>query len=75
MCMKKDRDAIEYTLFCVNEFARENNLSSADSFSYLDKHKAFDFLVDNYEVESSLALPRTLSGLKKVAARNGGSIT
>ena len=30
-------DKIDYTVFCVNEFARSNSLSYRDAFDYLDK--------------------------------------
>ena len=46
-------DKIDYTVYCVNEFARSNSLSYRDAFDYLDKYHAIDFITDFY-VENSM---------------------
>ena len=42
-------DKIDYTVYCVNEFARANSLSYLDAFDYLDKYQAIDYITDFYE--------------------------
>ena len=39
-------DKIDYTVFCMNEFARSNSLSYHEAFDYLDKYQAIDYITD-----------------------------
>ena len=48
-------DKIDYTVFCVNEFARLNSLSYHEAFDYLDKYQAIDYITDFYVENSSFA--------------------
>ena len=52
--MSEQKKKIGFTVACVNEFARQYNLSIQESFRYLFQFKGIAFIKENYEVEHTL---------------------
>lgn len=65
-------DEIEFTVACVNEFAKKHDMSNADALRYLDLHKGVDFIVEGYEMVRCQPMELTLEDLSEVCRRNGG---
>lgn len=50
------RKLIDYTVVCVNEFARKKALHPRVAFLYLYRYKGIEFLKENYDIEHTLSL-------------------
>lgn len=59
---------------CVNEFADRYKINGRDAFNYLNKHKAINFLIDNYEIEHTLSIEDAIDDITIVARNNGGTL-
>ncbi len=70
----KKRDEIDYAVFCVNEFARSNGLPYSQSFDYLNRYGAIDFLVDFYEPNSTLPLGLLMEDMRDCCRARGGTL-
>jgi hypothetical protein len=70
----KKRDEIGYAVFCVNEFARSNGLPYSQSFDYLNRYGAIDFLVDFYEPNSTLPLGLLMEDMRDCCRVRGGTL-
>ena len=46
--MSEQKRKIGFTLACVNEFARQHNISDQEAFRYLFKFKGIAFIKENY---------------------------
>lgn len=68
------RKQINYTVVCVNEFARKNRLHPRVAFLYLYDHKGIDFLEENYEIEHTLSLEDAIEDLEIICKNNGGKL-
>ena len=64
---------INWTVACVNEFARNCMLSPRDAFRYLYTYGGIEFLKNHYESEHLLSLDDTVEDLLIVCRSNGGS--
>ncbi len=72
--MSEERKQINYTVICVNEFAHEHNLTVKEAFQYLFKHKAIEFLKENYDIEHTLPLEDALNDMLLICKKNGGML-
>ncbi|MBU3102331.1 MULTISPECIES: DUF3791 domain-containing protein [Clostridium] len=74
--MLKDRDLnkVRYMVVCVNEFADRLNINGKEAFNYLNKHKAINFLLNNYEIEHTLSIDEAVDDMVIVSKNNGGTI-
>lgn len=72
--MNEEKNEIAFVIACINEFARNNNLSIQDSFHYLHNFKGIDFLNEHYEIEHTLSWNDVMDDLMAVCKKNGGSI-
>lgn len=68
------RKRINYTVVCINEFARRFNIDSAKAFAYLKDFKGLEFLGEHYDVEHCLSLEDAIDDLALVCAQNGGTL-
>ena len=66
------RKQINYTVVCVNEFARSKALHPRTAFLYLYNHKGIDFLKENYDIEHTLSLDDAIEDLDIICKNNGG---
>jgi len=65
-------DEIEFTVACVNEFARKYGMMNAEALHYLDSFKGLDYVVSGYETARCQPLELTLEDMRNVCRRNGG---
>jgi len=74
--MLKDTDLnkVRYMVVCVNEFADRLNINGKEAFNYLNKHKAINFLLNNYEIEHTLSIDEAVDDMVIVSRNNGGTI-
>ncbi|MDR3049956.1 MAG: DUF3791 domain-containing protein [Elusimicrobiota bacterium] len=63
-----------YIVMCINEFAHRKNLTQKDSFSYLQKFGALNFLDEFYDIEHTLPFDDTIETLTDICRRTGGYI-
>ena len=68
------KNQINYTVACINEFARNKSLSKTQAFLYLFEHKALEFLCEFYDVEHTLSFEEVISDLTQICIKNGGKI-
>ena len=66
------RDKIEYTMLCINKFAKAKELTAQQACSYLYDFKGLHFLDTAYPVESTLSSRIVVEDLHSVCKRNGG---
>lgn len=71
--MNELKKRINYTVVCVNEFARRFHISAKTSFFYLYEHKGIDFINEHYDIEHTLSLDDAIEDLILVCRNNGGS--
>lgn len=72
--MNTQSEKIDYAVFCVNEFARKNDLSYVAAFDYLDTYQALDYLTDFYVENSQQPLSLTLQDMAECCRSRGGSL-
>lgn len=70
--MSEQKKKIGFTVACVNEFARQYNLSIQESFRYLFRFKGIAFIKENYEVEHTLDFGTIVEDLGMLCRKNGG---
>jgi hypothetical protein len=65
---------INYTVVCVNEFARKKALHPRTAFLYLYQYKGIEFLEEFYEIEHTLSLDDAVEDLELICRKNGGDL-
>lgn len=71
---KEEKNIINYIVICINEFAKQCNITSKMSYIYLKEHKGIEFLKENYEAEHTVSLDDTMDDLKQICINNGGDL-
>ena len=71
---EQEKKIINYIVICINEFAKQYNITSTDAYLYLKKFKGINFLKENYEAEHTISLDDTMEDLKQICIKNGGNI-
>lgn len=72
--MSEQKKMINFTVACVNEFARKHCLSVKEAFQYLFQFKGIQFIKENYEVEHTLSFDTILEDVGTLCRRNGGML-
>ena len=67
-------DKIDYTVFCVNEFARTHSLPYRVAFDYLDKYYAIDYITDFYVENSQQPMSLMLQDMAECCRSRGGTL-
>ena len=67
-------DQLEYSVVCINEFARKNGLPRDRACDFLNRYKGLEHLVRFYDVESTMPLDLIVEDLGRVCAKNGGRL-
>ena len=65
---------INYMVACIHDFGEAHHLPDVDSFQYLCRYGALDFLEKSYDAEHLLSLYEVLEDLGDVCRRNGGDL-
>ena len=68
------RKQINYSVVCINEFAKRKSITVSEAFHYLSKYKGIAFLEENYEIEHTLSLEDALDDLEVICKNNGGTL-
>ena len=69
------RDKIEYLVIFIGEFARHHNINVRDTYLYLRKYKALDFLEQQYEVAHTMGFRYMVDAMTDYCKRNGGYLS
>ena len=73
--MKKiNTNLIKWAVACVNEFARNRELTPKTAFKYLLEFGGIDFIKEHYEVEHLLSINDAIDDLCIVCRNNGGNL-
>lgn len=72
--MSEQKKMINFTVVCVNEFARKHNLSIKESFQYLFQFKGIEFIKENYDAEHLLSFDTIIEDIYVLCKRNGGTL-
>lgn len=70
--MSEQKKKIDFTVVCVSEFAKKNNISIQEAFRYLFKFQGISFIKENYDVEHTLDFETILDDLGILCRKNGG---
>ena len=68
------RKTINYTVACVNEFARRKQMTTRAAFLYLYQYQGLKFLEEFYDVEHTLSMEDALDDLENICHQNGGKL-
>ena len=72
---EKLRNQINYTVVCINEFARRFNINPTEAFEYLNINKGLEFLDEHYDLEHCLSLEDAIDDLVLICSQNGGALS
>lgn len=72
--MNEQRNIINYTVVCVNEFAKKYKISVKEAFCYLSRFHGISFIKENYEIEHMLPFETVIEDLGIFCKRNGGQL-
>lgn len=70
--MTEQKKQIDYTVVCVSEFAKKNNMKLKAAFQFLYQYKAIQFIKENYEIEHTLSLADVVEDMLLICEKNGG---
>lgn len=70
--MSEQKKKINFTVACVSEFARKNNIGIQEAFRYLFKFQGISFIKENYDIEHTLDFETILEDLGILCRKNGG---
>lgn len=68
------RKKIDYSVVCVNEFARKKTIKEKDAFLYLYQYNGIAFLDENYDIEHTLSLEDAVEDMELICRKNGGNL-
>ncbi len=71
---EKEKKIINYLVICIDEFAKQKEISRKDAYNYLKKYKGLEFLDECYEAEHTLSLNDAVEDITGICKRNGGTI-
>lgn len=69
------RKRVNYTVACVNEFAKRKRIHPSEAFLYLSQYQGIAFLSDCYDSEHTLSIEDALDDLDIICRRNGGKLS
>jgi hypothetical protein len=72
--LDKAKDIVCYIAFMVSDFSEAHGLSMRESFDYLYRYGAIEFLDKHYEVEHCENPAITLETIQRICKRNGGEL-
>ena len=71
--MSELKKKINYTVVCVNEFAKRFHIAPKVAFHYLYDHKGIEFIKEHYDIEHTLSIDDAVEDLTLICRNNGGS--
>ncbi len=64
----------EYTDVLIDEFAKRHRITVQESFEYLNKYQAIDFINEFYDVEHTLSIDNAVDDITVICRNNGGAL-
>ena len=81
LCTKKIRatplfmkDKIDYIVMLISEFAKRNNITQRQAYSYISRFKGFELCDRHYGIMHTLSLDDNVNSLSLYCRKNGGTI-
>lgn len=68
------KDKIDYIVMLIAEFAKRNNMTQQQAYSYISKFKGIDLCDRHYGIMHTLSLDDNLDSLSSYCRKNGGTI-
>ena len=65
---------INWVVVCINEFAKNLEMTPKTAFQYLLAFGGIGFLKEHYEAEHLLSIEDAVDDLKTICKNNGGSL-
>ena len=72
--MEDQRQLINFTVACINEFAHEYQIEDKDVFQYLYRFNGIKFIKENYDIEHTMPFSTIIEDLTIICKKNGGKI-
>ena len=72
--MENKKQIISYLVVCIRDFGEAYGLSPKEAYSYLERHKGLQFLIDCYEAEHTLSIEDARADMTIICKRNGGRL-
>lgn len=70
----KVADVAEYIVIFVSETAKRYNLSEIQAYRYLRRHKAIEFIENQYDIAHTLSFNDMIDAAMSICQRNGGKL-
>lgn len=71
---KNTLDKINYFVALITEFAKAHQISTSQSYEYLQRYKGLDFVDRFYDVEHTFSFDNTVEDLTTYCKRMGGTL-
>ena len=68
------KNKAEYLIIFVNEFAQRYKLSSVQTYRYLARFNAINFLIEQYNIAHTQGFESMVSDMAAYCRRHGGAI-
>ena len=68
------KDKIDYIIMLIAEFAKRNNMTQQQAYSYISQFKGIDLCDRHYGIMHTLSLDDNLDSLSSYCRKNGGTI-
>lgn len=68
------KDKVEYIVALVSEFAKAHRLTSSQSYNYLERFWAIDFIDKHYSIAHTQRFEDVIADLTAYCQRFGGAI-
>lgn len=72
--MSENKQKVAYFVVCIRDFGVSHQLTPKEAYSYLDRHKGLQFLIECYEAEHTLSIEDAIADMTAVCKRNGGRL-
>lgn len=68
------KDRIEWTVIFILEFGRKYGLSLKQSFNYLNRYKAIDFIDKHYDYVHTQSFASMIEDISEYCRHHGGAL-
>ncbi len=74
MDKREIKNRIDYIIACVSDFANKYGLTYQQTYAYLRRHTAIDFLLDCYAAMHTQSIESSVADLQEYCYNRGGRI-
>lgn len=68
------KDKVEYIVVLISEFAKAHSLTNSQSYRYLERYHAIDFVDKHYDIAHTQRFEDVIADLTAYCKRFGGAI-